>query len=288
MTSQIPRATGRPHKKPSSISIVLRKLRHLLSAPSARLFEENPLVPSARPGEGERTSGTDFGLRNPLEIGTFLRELATRQDFLTVDYGNGQVVTRLLHVDTEAKTFIFDHGALSAVNHAVLAAHKLRFGASPDGVKIEFTTGKPREVSHDHAPAFEVAVPNVLFRMQRREYFRVETPAVDPYFCSGTLPGGQPFRLEMHDLSLGGVALKTRDENLANLETGLTLNHVLLHLKAYGSVALDLQLVSPRPHPDAQKLFILGFKFLSVSAQAEKVLQQLIAELEIKRGALLR
>ncbi|WP_028220863.1 flagellar brake protein [Paraburkholderia oxyphila] len=239
-------------------------------------------------GEAEPTDSADFGLRNPLEIGTFLRELATRQDFLTVDYGYGQIVTRLLHVDTESKTFIFDYGALRPVNHAVLAAHKLRFGASPDGVRIEFTTGMPSEVSHDSAPAFEVALPKVLFRMQRREYFRVETPVVDPYFCSGQLPDGQSFRLELHDLSLGGVALKTQDENIANLEVGLTLNNVVLHLKEYGGVTLNLQLVSPRPHPGGGKLFILGFRFLSVPAQAEKVLQQLIAQLEIRRGALLR
>ncbi|MFD1559971.1 flagellar brake protein [Paraburkholderia silviterrae] len=239
-------------------------------------------------GEAEPTDSTDFGLRNSLEIGTFLRELATRQDFLTVDYGYGQIVTRLLHVDTDSKTFIFDHGALRPMNGAVLAAHKLRFGASPDGVRIEFTTGTPCEVSLDNAPAFEVALPKVLFRMQRREYFRVETPTVDPYFCSGKLPDGQPFRLDVYDLSLGGVALKTQDENIANLEVGLTLNNVLLHLKDHGSVSLDLQLVSPRPHPGGGKLFILGFRFLTLPAQTEKVLQQMIAQLEIKRGALLR
>jgi hypothetical protein len=40
--------------------------------------------------------------------------------------------------------------------------------------------------------------------------------------------------------------------------------------------------------PKGGKLFTPGVRFLSPPAQAEKMLQQLIAQLEIKRGALLR
>jgi flagellar brake protein len=269
---------------------VLRKLHHFFSAPSAGVSEIISLLPSTKIGNEERENGTDFGLRDPLEIGTFLRYLATRQDFLTVDCGNGQIVTRLLDIDTKSKTLIFDYGAIERENRAVLSAHKLLFGASPNGVKIEFTTGMPREISYDGSAAFEVELPQVLFRMQRREYFRAQTPMLEPYFCSGALPEGQPFRLEMHDLSLGGVALRMPDECIANLEIGLTLKDVVLHLWNQGTVTLDLQLVSARfaTVPKGGKLFILGFRFLSLPAQAEKMLQQLIAQLEIKRGALRR
>lgn len=71
---------------------MLRKLHHLFSAPSTRVSESNYLLPSAKVDNGESAKDTDFGLRNPLEIGTFLRLLATRQDFLTADYGNGQII----------------------------------------------------------------------------------------------------------------------------------------------------------------------------------------------------
>jgi c-di-GMP-binding flagellar brake protein YcgR len=269
---------------------VLRKLRYFFSALSAGGSENDSLLLSAKIGNRERENDTDFGLRNPLQIGTALRDLAIRQDFLTVESGNQQIVTRLLHVDTKSKTLIFDYGSIGRENRPVLAAHKLLFSASPNGVKIEFTTGMPRKISYDGNAAFEVELPQVLFRMQRRGYFRVETPMFDPYFCSGVLPDGQPFRLEMHDLSLGGVALRTRDENIANLEIGATLKDVVLHLWNQGTVVLDLQLVSPRfaTMPKGGKIFILGFRILSLPAYAEKMLQQLITQLEIKRGVLWR
>jgi flagellar brake protein len=269
---------------------VLRKLHHFFSAPSVGASEIISLRPSSKICNGERKNGTDFGLRNPLEIGTALRDLATRQDFLTIDCGNDQIVTRLLHVDSKSKTLVFDFGAIERENRAVLAAHELLFDASPNGVKVEFTTGMPREISYDGNPAFEVELPQVLFRLQRREHFRVETPMLDPYFCSGALPEGQPFRLEMHDLSLGGVALRTPDECIANLEIGVTLKDVVLHLWNQRTVTLDLQLVSPRfaTVPKGGKFFTLGFRFSSLPARAEQMLQQLIVQLEIKRGALRR
>ncbi|MEZ2311126.1 flagellar brake protein [Paraburkholderia sp. RCC_158] len=152
---------------------MLRKLHHLFSAPSTRVSERNYLLPSAKVDNGESANDTGFGLRNPLEIGTFLRLLATRQDFLTADYGNGQIITRVLDIDAKSKTFTFDYGASKTGNHAVLAASKLRFSALPDGVKVNFTTGKPHEISRDGIAAFEVELPQVLIRVQRREYFRV-------------------------------------------------------------------------------------------------------------------
>jgi c-di-GMP-binding flagellar brake protein YcgR len=111
---------------------------------------------------------------------------------------------------------------------------------------------------------------------------------LDPYFCSGALPEGQPFRLEMQDLSLGGVALRTPDECIANLEIGVTLKDVVLHLRNHGTVTLDLQLVSPRfaTVPKGGKFFILGFRFSSLPARTEQMLQQLIVQLQIKRGVL--
>ena len=90
-------------------------------------------------------------------------------------------------------------------------------------MRVEFTTPTPRETVFDGRPAFEVEFPPVLYYMQRREYFRVEAPVLDPYICTGSLPDGERFRFEVHDLSLGGVALRTTDERVADLEMGIVI-----------------------------------------------------------------
>lgn len=232
----------------------------------------------------------DFGRRNPLEIGVSLRNLVNRRDFLTADYGGGQIVTRVLDVDPATQTFVFDWGGVAGQNERVLASENLMFEASPDGVRMEFATGTPRKVTFDGHPAYEADFPPVLFYMQRREYFRVEAPVLDPYICSGLLPSGDRFRFEVNDLSLGGVALRTMDARVASMEVGIILPAVELHFSNPGKVVLDLRLMANRETVNSKgdHRYTLGFKFLSLPGSAENTLQRLITQLEMKRRAMAR
>ncbi|CAG4905546.1 flagellar brake protein [Paraburkholderia saeva] len=235
-------------------------------------------------------SGNDFGRRNPLEIGVQLRNLVTRGDFLTVQYKGGQLVTKILDVDVRARTFTFDWGGLPEQNEGLLAAPRGRFHASPDGVRVEFSTATPRETEFEGRPAFVSEFPEVLFYVQRREYFRVDAPVLNPYVCKGHLEDGSPFRFEVHDLSLGGVGMRTNDERVAKLPMGAVFNDCELVLGALGTLYLDLELVSHRAltRPNGAAGYQLGFRFVTLPGNAENTLQRLITQLEMKRRSLVR
>ncbi|NML32055.1 flagellar brake protein [Paraburkholderia sp. G-4-1-8] len=232
----------------------------------------------------------DFGRRNPLEIGVQLRNLVNRGDFLTVEYAGGQLVTRLLDVDVRERTFTFDWGALSEQNRGLLGAPRCQFHAAPDGVRVEFATATPRETRFEGLPAFEADFPDVLFYVQRREYFRVSAPILDPYMCTGRFPEGDAFRFEVHDLSLGGVGMRTTDDRVAELPMGTRLMDCELVFGGLGRLSLDLQLVSHRSLslPNGTQRYQLGFRFLSLPGSAENTLQRLITQLEMKRRSLVR
>ncbi|WP_207005254.1 flagellar brake protein [Trinickia mobilis] len=240
--------------------------------------------------EESADSGPSFGRRNPLEIGVQLRNLLNRGDFLTVQYNGGQLVTRILDVDVRERMFVFDWGALAEQNKGMLAAPRCMFHASPEGVRVEFTTSTPSETRFEGLPAFEAAFPEVLFYVQRREYFRVDAPILDPYVCKGLLPGGDPFRFEVHDISLGGVGLRTTDERVAELPMGTVLEDVELFLNTHGTLSLGLQLVSHRAAnmPNGLRRYQLGFRFMSLPGSAENTLQRLITQLEMRRRSLVR
>jgi c-di-GMP-binding flagellar brake protein YcgR len=232
----------------------------------------------------------DFGRRNPLEIGVQLRNLVNRGDFLTVEYAGGQLVTRLLDVDVRGRTFTFDWGGVSNQNTGLLAASRCKFHAAPDGVRVEFGVATPRKTTFEGLPAFEADFPEVLFYVQRREYFRVDAPILDPYMCTGRLPDGDTFRFEVHDLSLGGVGMRTADERAANLPMGMRIEDCELVLGSLGRLSLDLQLVSHRSTslPNGTQRYQLGFRFLTLPGSAENTLQRLITQLEMKRRSLVR
>jgi c-di-GMP-binding flagellar brake protein YcgR len=175
-------------------------------------------------------------------------------------------------------------------NRGLLAAAGCQFHAAPEGVRMEFGTGTPRETRFEGLPAFEADFPEVLFYVQRREYFRVDAPILDPYVCSGRLPEGDSFRFEVHDLSLGGVGMRTSDERVAELPMGTRLDDCELVLGSLGRLSLDLQLVSHRSLalPNGTQRYQLGFRFLTLPGSAENTLQRLITQLEMKRRSLVR
>lgn len=243
-----------------------------------------------QPHATQDDSAPDFGRRNPLEIGVQLRNLVNRGDFLTVEHASGQLVTRLLDVDVRGRTFTFDWGALSEQNQGLLAAARCKFHAAPDGVRVEFATPTPRETRFEGLPAFEADFPEVLYYVQRREYFRVDAPILDPYVCSGRLPEGDTFRFEVHDLSLGGLGMRTADERVAELPMGTRLEDCELALGTLGRLSINLQLVSHRSTalPNGTQRYQLGFRFLTLPGSAENTLQRLITQLEMKRRSLVR
>jgi c-di-GMP-binding flagellar brake protein YcgR len=235
-------------------------------------------------------SGPDFGRRNALEIGAQLRNLEMRGDFLTVQYHGGQLVTRILHVDASARAFLFDWGALDEQNRGVLDTERCLFHAAPEGVRVEFEIGQPREKHFEGRPAFESAFPDILYVVQRRDYFRVDAPIVEPYVCRGLLPDGDSFRFEVHDLSLGGLGLRTLDERVARLPVGTVLYDVEIGLGSHGVLALDIELVSHHETtmPNGSRRHQIGFRFLTLPGSAENTLQRLITQLEMKRRSLTR
>ncbi|SAL01295.1 flagellar brake protein [Caballeronia ptereochthonis] len=229
-----------------------------------------------------------FARRAPAEISMCLRNLARRRDMLTVTSAQGQIITQLLEVDAREARIVFDWGGVESDNRALLKARQLYFKAAPDGVRVEFTTDAARAVTYEGRQAFEVSFPEKLYQFQRREYFRVPAPILDPFYAKGAYADGEAFRYEVHDLSLGGIALRTDTPRLAETEIGTVFNDVVLQLGPGAAFSVDLQLVSPRSvtTPRGDVRYVVGFRFTRLSGVAENVLQRLITRMEAKRRSL--
>jgi c-di-GMP-binding flagellar brake protein YcgR len=233
----------------------------------------------------ESDTWNDGYISNPLEIGGLLRTFSDRLDHLTAGYAGRPALARILDVDIAGRTFIFDWSTDQIWNEAALGADHWIFQATPRGVWVEFSVERVRPVVFKEKTSFQAGFPAVLLFRQRREYFRVQTPVLDPYLCTGLFANGELFRAEIVDLSLSGVALRMTDEHLGYLETGSIVRDAELQFAGQSSITLDLQFVSYRDLDGiAQNArFILGFKFLSLPGDTENVLQRLIAGLELER-----
>ncbi|MDR5759527.1 flagellar brake protein [Caballeronia sp. LZ035] len=223
-----------------------------------------------------------YALRHPLQMALCLRGLVARRDFLVAGFEGGQIVTQLLDVDSRRARFVFDYGGARSDNAALAAADSLTFRSHPGGIRTEFVTGRATPVSFEGRPAFEAAFPALLYFVQRREFHRVETPVGEPFVASGIDAEGEPFDLDLQDMSLGGIALRTSDPRFAALPRGTVWNDVTLQMGAFSLVTVHLEIVAPRQAitPSGEARTVLGCRFNDLSGRAERTLQRVITQLE--------
>jgi c-di-GMP-binding flagellar brake protein YcgR len=226
-----------------------------------------------------------YAQRHPLQIAMCLRKLVNQRDFLTVEFDCAQIVTQLLDVDSRNARFVFDCGSDNGYNARLAGADMLTFRGQPAGIRTEFFTGRAVRTTFEGRPAFEANFPASLYYVQRREFFRVDTPLTDPFIASGRDQGGDTFRLEVQDMSLGGVALRTSDTRFAALPKGSIWKNVTLQLGGFGSVSTDLEIVAPREAftPTGERRTVLGCRFVELRDNAERTLQRAITQLETRR-----
>ncbi|CAH2785360.1 MAG: Inner membrane protein [uncultured Paraburkholderia sp.] len=229
-----------------------------------------------------------FAQTHPLQIAVCLRHLVAGQGFVKVEFDGRQIVTQLLDVDSRNARFIFDAGSMASDNEALAEAGQLIFRSLPGGIRTEFVTSAATLTMFEGLPAFEVSFPSMFYYVQRREFFRMQTPVLDPYVASGPHADGTSFRLELQDLSFGGVALKTADVRFGSLEAGTVLHDVSFQLGSFGTLQLDLEIVVPRKvtTQKGDERVVIGCKFMKTPGLAERTLQRVVTQLETKRQAL--
>lgn len=150
------------------------------------------------------TSKENFVKTNKLAICAILRDLKKNDTAVMVTHARGQFISRILDVLPDSNQFIFDFGSVTHENIAALAANQLTIIAEPTGAKIEFTCNPVKEIAYLSLPAFSTFIPDSLYFIQRREYFRVSIPQWPAYYCAGKFADGTKFSYTLADVSLGG------------------------------------------------------------------------------------
>lgn len=143
---------------------------------------------------------------------------------------NNFILTRLLGVDSTG--LWLEQRPTAAENQRVLDSHKLIFVSSHAQVKVQFVSERATAATYQGQAAFFLKLPTSIYRLQRREYFRLITPVSNPLLC--VIPATKtvernPHEVTIMDISGGGVGL-----TCAELDT------VLVPGQTYENCKIDL------------------------------------------------
>lgn len=180
------------------------------------------------------SSGKDdqYRITAAREIEFVLQNIAKDGSRIALYYSDSDdfILTKLLSVD--ATGLWLEKRPTAKENKHVVESHKLIFVSSHFQVKVQFTAEHASATTYKDQPAFFLKLPKSIYRLQRREYFRLTTPVANPLRC--VIPAVEtvqhnPHEVTIMDISGGGVGL-----TCAELDT------VLVPGQTYENCRIDL------------------------------------------------
>ncbi|MFS2223928.1 flagellar brake protein [Pantoea sp. B65] len=222
--------------------------------------------------------------RGTLAVLGVLRDLEKQQTPVRIASARGQFISRLLFVDQEQ--IVVDYGSNHYDNQLMLQSEDLHISAETHGAKVEFSLPVLTATEYEGLPAFAAPLPELLWMLQRREFFRVNAPLEPVFFCETRWPDGGKARFRLQDVSLGGIGVLVDDVLPEDLHTGDILHNLRVELGKYGRFEVDAQLlnISQRTSISSKNETVitprLSFRFVALTAVQERELQQAIFALE--------
>jgi flagellar brake protein len=233
----------------------------------------------------------DYRVQSRREILALLRQIGEKNQLVRM-LVNGEAdvcVTSILDVDADEDMLVLDRSIDRDQHRRVLAASRVSCETSLDKIRILFKVENPREITYEGSVAVGVDIPETLVRLQRREFYRMETPVTNPVKLVLSLPeelGGGSATLPLADISCGGIAFMDNKLVLGDA-MGRTFENCRLDLPDVGPVVTSLEIrnmhdVTLLNNKSARRY---GCMFVGISRGNLANVQRYITKLERERNA---
>lgn len=225
-----------------------------------------------------------FLLRNKSEIRAQLITLARQPDIITAYFNGGKeyLLTAVLGVIDDRGLLVLDIGPDDATTKRAIASGRLVCTTRHDGVPIRFSCEPLQSARFQALPAIATPLPESLYRMQRREFFRVTTPRIYGPRCEIPNPlGGDPYLLTVTDICAGGVGMLDTSQRM-KAETLERFEGCRILLPEHGEISVNLMICNNGTQTTASGELIprygAAFEGMSISDNAN--LQRYIYHLQ--------
>jgi len=223
-----------------------------------------------------------------VEIAFILRAIMKTSALVTAYFGHGKdfIVTAVLDVDPDAGSIIMDGGSNPMLNERVLRTQHLKVISTQDGVKVEFEVPTIEAASFEGRLAFRIPFPESLIKLQRREFYRLSAPLMNPLKCQIRLPSGTMVDTVVGDISLGGVSLMGEHSGL-DLQIGTIHENCRILLPEIGAIQTKLMVRNSFPVTLRNGTVVkrTGCAFVDLPSGQQAMIQRYIIRLERDRRA---
>ena len=233
----------------------------------------------------------DFEVESRREIIALLRGIGNKKQMIRmVIAGEAELsVTTVVDVDDEHNWLVLDASVNAEHNARALEANGIGFETTLDKIRILFSGERAEACMFDGKPALRIALPATLIRLQRREYYRMQTPVSNPVrlVIARATPDGGSLPFPLADISCGGIALLDNKLLLGENPIGQLYPDCRLDLPEIGTVVTSLQVRNSLDMKLLNDKFNrrLGCQFVDLPRPMLNHVQRYITKLERERNA---
>ncbi|BBI98781.1 hypothetical protein FGKAn22_04740 [Ferrigenium kumadai] len=222
------------------------------------------------------------------EIEFILHKIAEKESRVALYYGNSNefILVTLLGVDN--KGLWLEQSPNEADNRRVIESKRLIFVSSHQQVKVQFTAHQAGSVEYRGYPSFYLPLPDHIYRLQRREYYRLSTPVSSPLRCiipMGRTPARKPCEVTVMDISGGGVGL-TCSETDIDLVPGEIYPDCRIDLPEVGTIyaTIEVKSLAVLTSPSGRTHKRAGCEFKNLDGQSTILLQRYVTNMQRERS----
>jgi c-di-GMP-binding flagellar brake protein YcgR len=230
-----------------------------------------------------------YHVSNLKEIVQILTDLSKKKTMLRVLFNHGadECLTNVIAVDASNHAVYLDIGLDEAFNSRLLASHHIEF-SKDDGIRLKWTSAHVSLATLKDGKAIKIALPQKLMRLQRREYFRLVTPIVNPVPCQIPIVDqmnsdeDKIFELTLVDVSLGGIGTIAPNPLDPAFVIGANFDRCKISFPDVGVTSLRLQVrnITPITMRDGSIKNRIGFQYIEPSRGNEGLISRYTYNLE--------
>lgn len=231
-------------------------------------------------------------LHNPIEILTTLRALERHRSIVTVylDTGDQFFLSAIVAVNENSGQIFLDPSNQPAVNQIASQIQQVTLSATLDKVKIQIRLPVLGTTTLAGKPAFSAAIPGTILRLQRREFFRLETPHAPSLRCKFAAKresGVEVFDLPLFDISGGGLSLVGKVSQAEKFALGELFQDCRLEIPGESILSVNLRVreIFKMELSDGDQQLRLGCEFVSLPGTRLTLIERYITRLERERKA---
>lgn len=228
---------------------------------------------------------SEFAIHNRMEIVFTLSDLAKGRSGINLDAHDGvSLLTTILKVDSDKNLIWVDTSPDDRINDKIIASKKVRFHTNT-GVKVRWESSGLHLLPQPDGDVFSFAVPSVIERVQRRQYFRLNTPQGSrALICRIPLDedGEEFIEATIMDMSAGGICIVVKGALPEIFSQGAELEKCSFELPEIGRIPFGLKVCRAwhvKSH-SGEETHRIGMEFMNLSRGAENVIQRYMIELE--------